>query len=240
MPGDRVRQSRQPNVCSQLPRRNRIMFKRRKQLSRVDKVRSVVWPDRGFGRLISYLFQRVKRMPGSTLSIAVGTAWGIAVSFTPFIGLHLFVGLLMAYLCRGNLLACLFGTFAGNPWTFPLFFYLDYRLGAFIVTEFGGEVKSIGGTMSEFMSLFLADPAALVGALFLPIVIGALILGAIAWFAGFGFTYWAVAGWRVHRAKRLEAARRHRAAMRPENDNQAAIPGSDAPSSPSANKEAGS
>ena len=73
------------------------MFKRRKQMSRVDRVRSVVWPDRGFGRLISYLIQRVKRMPGSTLSIAVGAAWGISVSFTPFIGLHLLVGLFIAY-----------------------------------------------------------------------------------------------------------------------------------------------
>ena len=213
------------------------MFKRRKQLSRVDKVRSVVWPDRGFGRLFSYLIQRIKRMPGSTLSIAVGAAWGIAVSFTPFIGLHLFVGLFMAYLCRGNLLACLFGTFVGNPWTFPLFFYLDYRLGAFIVMEFGGDVKSIGGTMAEFVSLFLADPAALIGALFLPIIIGALIMGTIAWFAGFGFTYWAVAGWRVHRAKRLAVARERRVAMRPENDNDVEMPQTP---SPSADKETGS
>ena len=212
------------------------MFKRRKQLSMVDRVLSIVWPARGFGRLIYYLIQRVKRMPGSTLSIAVGAAWGIAVSFTPFIGLHLLVGLFMAYLCRGNLLACLFGTFVGNPWTFPLFFYLDYRLGAFIVLEFGGEVKSLGGTMTEFMSLFIADPALLIGALFLPILIGALIMGTIAWFAGFGFTYWAVAGWRVHRAKRLEAARARRAASRPENDNLVDLPRT--PPSP-ADKEAG-
>lgn len=176
-------------------------------------------------------------MPGSTLSIAVGAAWGIAVSFTPFIGLHLLVGLFMAYLCRGNLLACLFGTSVGNPWTFPLFFYLDYRLGAFIVMEFGGDVKSIGGTMTEFMSLFLADPAALIGALFLPIIIGALIMGTIAWFAGFGFTYWAVAGWRVHRAKRLAVARERRVAMRPENDNDVETPQTP---SPSADKETGS
>lgn len=216
------------------------MFKRRKQMSRADRVRSVVWPDRGFGRLFSYLVQRVKRMPGSTLSIAVGAAWGIAVSFTPFIGLHLLVGLFMAYLCRGNLLACLFGTFVGNPWTFPLFFYLDYRLGAFIVVELGGDVKSLGGNMPDFMTLFLADPAALIGALFLPIAVGALVMGTIAWFAGFGFTYWAVAGWRVHRAKRIEAARERRAAMRPENDNQATTPAPDAPSAPSSDRETGS
>ena len=206
------------------------MFKRRHAQSRIDRVRSIVWPDRGFGRLISYVIQRIKRMPGSTLSIAIGAAWGAAVSFTPFLGLHLLVGLMLAYLTRGNLLACLFATFIGNPWTFPIFFYLDYRLGAFIITEFGGTVKSIGNTLPSFMAAFIADPAALIGALFMPIVIGCLVLGTIAWFAGFGFTYWAVHGWRRHRARRLAAARARRLAMLPENDNLQDTPPEEEPS----------
>ena len=36
-------------------------------------------------------------------------------------------------------------------------------------------------------------------------------------------TYWAVAGWRAHRSKRLEAARLRRAAFRSENDNDAGM-----------------
>ncbi|MGB1872340.1 MAG: DUF2062 domain-containing protein [Candidatus Puniceispirillaceae bacterium] len=195
------------------------MFKRRRAQSRIDRVRSIVWPDRGFRRLFSYVIQRIKRMPGSTLSIATGAAWGVAVSFTPFLGLHLLVGMMLAYLTRGNLLACLFATFIGNPWTFPLFFYLDYRVGAFIITEFGGTVKSIGDTLPSFMTVFIADPAALIGALFMPIVVGCLVLGTIGWFAGFGFTYWAVDGWRRHRVKRLAVARLRRAGLRPRNDN---------------------
>jgi uncharacterized protein (DUF2062 family) len=195
------------------------MFKRRRAQSRIDRVRAIVWPARGFLRLFSYLIQRIKRMPGSTLSIAIGVAWGLAVSFTPFLGLHLLVGMMLAYLTRGNLVACLFATFIGNPWTFPLFFYLDYRVGAFIITEFGGTVKSIGDTLPSFMAAFLADPAALIGALFMPIVVGCLVLGTITWFAGFGFTYWAVGGWRRHRAKRLAVARQRRSGLQPENDN---------------------
>lgn len=206
------------------------MFKRRRAQSRIDRVRSIVWPDRGFGRLISYVIQRIKRMPGSTLSIAIGAAWGVAVSFTPFLGLHLLVGLMMAYLTRGNLLACLFATFIGNPWTFPLFFYLDYRLGAFIITELGGTVKSIGNTLPSFMAAFIADPAALIGALFMPIMVGCLVLGTIGWFAGFGFTYWAVDGWRRHRARRLAAARARRVALMPENDNRLDTPPEEGPS----------
>ena len=206
------------------------MFKRRRAQSRIDRVRSILWPDRGFGRLISYVIQRIKRMPGSTLSIAIGAAWGVAVSFTPLLGLHLLVGLMLAYLTRGNLLACLFATFIGNPWTFPIFFYLDYRLGAFIITELGGTVKSIGDTLPSFMAAFFSDPAALIGALFMPIIVGCLVLGTIAWFAGFGFTYWAVDGWRRHRARRLAAARERRLALLPENDNLLDMPPEDEPS----------
>ena len=195
------------------------MFKRRKAQSRADRIRSVLWPDRGFGRLFTYIITRIKRMPGSTTSIAVGAAWGIAVSFTPFIGLHLFVGLFMAYVMRGNMLACLFGTFVGNPWTFPLFFYLDYRLGAFILTEFGFEVAMVGSTLGEFGTAFLSSPTELIEALFLPIITGCLVLGSIAWFAGFGVTYWAVAGWRTHRRRRLDAARVRRLEILSRNDN---------------------
>jgi len=70
------------------------------------------------------------------------------------------------------------------------------------------------------MAVFIADPAALIGALFTPIIVGCLFLGTIAWFAGFGFTYWAVDGWRRHRVKRLAAARLRRAGLSPENDNR--------------------
>ena len=51
------------------------MFRRRKSLSLVSRLRTIVWPARGFGRLFSYLAQRVMRMPGSSASIAVGLAF---------------------------------------------------------------------------------------------------------------------------------------------------------------------
>ena len=78
-------------------------------------------------------------------------------------------------------------------------------------------MKSFGDTLPAFMSAFIADPAALIGALFLPIIVGCLI-GTIAWFAGFEFTYWAD-GWRGTAAK-LAAARLRRAGLGP-NDNLA-------------------
>ena len=195
------------------------MFKRRKARSTSEQIRSFVWPDRGFGRLFSYIFQRIRRMPGSSTSIAVGAAWGAAVSFTPFIGLHFFVGLAMCYVTRGNMLACLFGTIIGNPWTFPIFFYLDYTLGTFILQQFGGDTIKAGDTLSEFIALFLAAPATLIGELFKQIMVGAVVLGSMAWFTMFGIVYWGVSGWRKSRALRLAAVRKRRQGRHPQNDN---------------------
>ena len=195
------------------------MFKRRKARSTGEQIRSVVWPDRGFARLFSYIFQRVRRMPGSPTSIAVGAAWGAAVSFTPFIGLHLFVGLAMTYMTRGNMLACLFGTIIGNPWTFPLFFYLDYALGTFILQFFGSVTIQAGNTLAEFISLFLAAPTALIGEVFKQIIVGAIVLGSMAWFMMFGIIYWVVSGWRKSRSMRLAAVRERLKNAEHENDN---------------------
>ncbi|MDP6219624.1 MAG: DUF2062 domain-containing protein [Alphaproteobacteria bacterium] len=195
------------------------MFKRRKARSTGEQIRSVVWPDRGFARLFSYIFQRVRRMPGSPTSIAVGAAWGVAVSFTPFIGLHLFVGLAMTYMTRGNMLACLFCTIIGNPWTFPLFFYLDYALGTFILQFFGSVTIQAGNTLAEFISLFLAAPTALIGEVFKQIIVGAIVLGSMAWFMMFGIVYWAVSGWRKSRSLRLATVRERLQNEEHENDN---------------------
>ena len=110
------------------------MFRRRHSQSFVSRIRSVVWPERGFRRLFAYLLQRIARMPGSPLSIAIGVACGVSVSFTPFIGFHFLLGAFLAYLLRGNILASAIGTIVGNPWTFPLasvgFFHWQLGVGA--------------------------------------------------------------------------------------------------------------
>ena len=47
-----------------------------------------------------------------------GRAGATAISFTPFIGLHLIGGLLLSFVVRGNYIACAVGTLIGNPATF--------------------------------------------------------------------------------------------------------------------------
>ena len=130
----------------------------------------------------------------------------------------MFVGLAMTYMTRGKMLACLFGTIIGNPWTFPLFFYLDYALGTVILQFFGSSTIQAGNTLAEFISLFLASPTALIGEVFKQIMVGAIVLGSMAWFMMFGIVYWGVSGWRKSRSMRLAAIRERLQNEEHEND----------------------
>jgi uncharacterized protein len=83
----------------------------------------------GYRRAVRYIGWRVVRLPGSAYAIAGGFAWGAAISFTPFIGLHFVLSALGAWLTRCNIVAAILGTAVGNPWTFPFIWALIYQTG---------------------------------------------------------------------------------------------------------------
>jgi len=193
------------------------MFRRRQPLSALKQLRAVIWPERGFRRLLSYIFQRIIRLPGTPASIASGFASGIAASFTPFLGLHFILAGALAMLFRGNVLASVIGTFFGNPWTFILIWLADYEVGLGVIHAFGfgadlqvlsiDELVAIMGNVIRFLSftgnISWANLSRDIEQVFMPLLIGGMVLGAIAWVASFLMTLWAVKGWRLHRAKRL-------------------------------------
>ena len=196
------------------------MFRRRKPLSKINQMRSFVWPARGFRRLFSYLFQRIIRLPGTPTSIAVGFASGVAASFTPFLGFHFIIGGALAMLFRGNVLASAIGTFFGNPWTFILIWLADYEIGVSVIHSLGYgadlrvlSIEELGeamGRVMQFMSfsgtVAWADLAGDFEQVFTPMLIGGIVLGSVAWVVSFLLTLWAVKVWRSHRVKRLERA----------------------------------
>jgi uncharacterized protein (DUF2062 family) len=176
----------------------------------LSRIRAVVWPERGFRRLFAYLLQRIARMPGSILSISIGAACGVAVSFTPFIGFHLLLGWFLAYLMRGNMLATTIGTIVGNPWTFPFILAADFKIGSWTLTQFGFSPPLVDVTFVQI----IAEPGTYLMPLLMPLMMGGLVLSVIVWFASFGAFYWMLTGWRRHRAKRLAERRNWQRASR--------------------------
>ena len=122
-------------------------------------------------KLQKYKIIKIKDFPES---VAIGMAWGVAVSFTPLLGLHLIICYIGTWIMRGNLIAATVGTIIGNPWTFPIIFFLDYKLGT---TIFLSEMNFYEFKISFFVNNF--------GDLFLPTLLGSLPIALIMWFLTF-------------------------------------------------------
>jgi len=88
--------------------------------------------------------------------VAIGLAWGASVSVTPLLGLHLIICYIGTWIMRGNLIAATVGTIVGNPWTFPFFFYLDYKIGVlFYFDKMENYEMKLQFLIKNFEELFL-------------------------------------------------------------------------------------
>ncbi len=122
-------------------------------------------------RLLRLLKMKIYRIRDFPESVAIGLAWGTAVSFTPLLGFHLIICYLGTVLMRGNLIAATVGSVIGNPWTFPLFFYFAYKLGLiFIFAPLEEYEFSINFLLLNFNKLFL------------PTLLGSAPIAIIVWF----------------------------------------------------------
>ena len=124
-----------------------------------------------FFRSIKFLKYKIFRIRDLPESIAVGLAWGAAVSFTPLLGFHILICFLGTFLMRGNLLAAAAGTIVGNPWTFPIIYFLGFKIGSLFYEP---DINFFELKISFFLRNFEQ--------LFIPTLIGSVPLAVIVWF----------------------------------------------------------
>ena len=121
-----------------------------------------------FFRTIKMKIYRIRDFPES---VAIGLAWGVAISFTPLLGFHLIICYLGTLVMRGNLIAATVGSVVGNPWTFPFFFYAAYKLGVnFIYSPLEYYEFKISFLIENFSKLFF------------PTLLGSLPIAITTWF----------------------------------------------------------
>lgn len=106
-----------------------MVFKRRDSRSWLRVVFEVFWPRGGWGRAVQYIQLRLRRLPGTPEQIARGIFAGVFVVFSPFYGLHFIFAAVIAKMMRGNILAALLATFAGNPLTYIPISIVSLRTG---------------------------------------------------------------------------------------------------------------
>ena len=163
-----------------------MVFRRRKKRTTLKNLKELVLPENGWRRTIEYISYRIQRLPDTPHRIALGLACGVLACFTPLFGFHFFVGGVLAFIARANVLASILGTFFGNPITFPFIVAISVRLGNFILDwganidgdrlrESADWVYEIDLSSLEVLKKFLLE---VYSDNFLPYLVGGLILGA--------------------------------------------------------------
>ena len=169
------------------------MFRRRDKPEFRLRLSNLLWPHMGWRRTFAYWIHRVGRLPGSNYAISAGIAFGAAISFTPFVGLHLVIAGLLAWIFRANILASAIGTLVGNPWTFPFIWIWIYQLGVWsgikgISDELGQQHFSdlFGRILTALLKLDVSYLLQIAWPIFYPMLAGAIPTGFITWI-GFYF-----------------------------------------------------
>ena len=163
-------------------------------------MREAVLPSMGFYRTLRYYKLRMSRLNDSPYAVAAGFATGVAVSFTPFMGFHMVLAAFLVWVFRGSMMAMVLGTvLAGNPWTFPVIWYVTFQIGSAILGfEKGGVVAPAHFSMHDMLEKPLE--------LLLPMTVGALPLMCLFAPVAFYGARRLVTGMRDARRLRLQGA----------------------------------
>ncbi len=178
-----------------------------------------VYPKGGWGRAISYVLHRLRRLPDPPHRIARGVAAGVFVCYTPFFGLHFFLAAFLAFLMQGNIVAALLATFFGNPVTFPLIAAACLELGNWMLgTDYGLPLPMVFDAFTQatsqlwenFLAIFTPKVAhwdqlsRFYDQVFWPYLVGGLVPGVASGIAAYMLTRPAVAAYQRARIKRLK------------------------------------
>jgi uncharacterized protein len=77
--------------------------------------------------------QKLANLDDSPQRIALGVAVGVFLAFSPLLGLHTVLGLLIAFAFGLNRIAVLVGVFVNNPWTLLPIYGLATYVGGLLV-----------------------------------------------------------------------------------------------------------
>ncbi|NNL66801.1 MAG: DUF2062 domain-containing protein [Myxococcales bacterium] len=169
-------------------------------------------------RLARFL-RRLVRLRGSPEAIAGGVAIGVLVAFTPTIGFQTLLVLALATLMRANRPASIVPTWISNPVTAVPIYLFTYYVGSFLWP--GPETETVANALREasreletlgFLALRrqLGVFVDLGFDVFVPMMIGGLLVGGVAAAIAYPLTRRAVVALRARAGRR----RRNRRARR--------------------------
>lgn len=143
------------------------------------------------------MFRTILMLEDTPHSIALGTAIGLFVAWTPTVGIHMILVVAVALLMRANKVAGLIAVYISNPLTYVPMYWIEYKLGAVVVDkhvtyEYVREALRYHG-LAEWLEAFLK---LCVYDLAVPMWLGGIVLALAHAIPGYYVTRWAVLRYR--------------------------------------------
>lgn len=130
------------------------------------------------GALTNY-FRRLLALEDSPERIARAFAVGVFLAFSPLLGLHAFLGLMLAFVFGLNRPAVLVGVFVNNPWTLVPIYVLGNWVGGSVIGVPGGADLPVPGWDTIWNGRFWAELGHSWRGL-MPLVVGSFTLAPVA------------------------------------------------------------
>ncbi len=170
-----------------------MLFKRKKKLSTFEKIRNFLFPKKGIVRSYKYLLKRLFRLKGNIHSISLGAAFGLSIAITPLFGLQLILTIILDIIFKANLTASMIFTIIGNPLTFPFIWFIDYKLGNFLLKNDTIDSSSFSNTMIEIKEAFYQSNweiiTSYITSILYPMLLGGIIIAIIAGIITYKFVF---------------------------------------------------
>ncbi len=74
-------------------------------------------------------FSKLIRISDTPHSISLGFSIGVFTSFTPLIGVHIILAILLSWILKANYFSSVVGTFIGTPLTYPFIWFASLYVG---------------------------------------------------------------------------------------------------------------
>lgn len=114
---------------------------------------------------------RLRQLEGNPHYLAMGMAVGIFVSIMPIIPFQTLIAVCLAFILRGSKSAAFLGTWLSNPLTIPLVYYVNYKLGCFLL-GYQATLNNIAfDSLSQLMELGVE--------VFMAMMVGGAVIGAL-------------------------------------------------------------
>ncbi|WP_142416342.1 DUF2062 domain-containing protein [Bartonella massiliensis] len=190
-----------------------MLFRRKKPIDFVTRIRLWLWPRRSFSRSFSYIYKRILRISATPHEVALGFAIGIFLACSPVFGVHIILAIFLSWLLRANFAAAIIGTVFSNPLTFLLIAMADYKVGYFCLSLFSdvneislSQIRALfnGLTMSNFSLLFKGAWDSIMS----PMILGGTLLGVVLGSLSYIAVYRATARFKQKRYQKIIKKRR--------------------------------